>query len=140
MRDQSVDTTPTISPASAGLLAVAVVAGTILAGLIAAQAVTNIRVYVGAAGFLAAIASVAGVGFIVQLAAERVMWRIDHLDERVSAQRVTYLPGSPKPPGVRHLRPAGDAPRVGLDPETIAAARALARRIADGTAEGRRDA
>lgn len=142
MPSQPADNTPHISAAAAVLLAVAVLAGTILTGLIAAQAVTGIKVYVGTAGFLGGIMSVGGLGFIIQLAAERIMRRLDHLDEQVAVQRVTYLPQQSKQnQGVRFLPAAqGAQGSVGLDPASIAAAKALARRIVDGPAEARSDA
>ncbi|WP_319460108.1 hypothetical protein [Micromonospora sp. RTP1Z1] len=72
----------------------------------------------------------------------RLATALEDLRDHVARQRVVHLPPAAKQcEGVRHLHAAvggQDSPvpigpqRVGLDPETIAAARALARRIADG--------
>ena len=125
--------TPTpISPFAAGMLAVAVLSGTALAGLVVAQVVAPVHVYLGAPVLLGVVATLAGGAFLTHLALDRVTRRLDELDALVTAQRVAYLPPSPKSSDVRHLRAVGDSAYAGITPESIAAARALARRIVDG--------
>lgn len=145
MTSQPADNTSNISPAAAIMLAVAVVAGTTLAGLVAIQAIVpTIHVYLGAGPLLGTTTGLCACGFIVHTAAARLTRRLDQIEEMVSAQRVAYLPQQSKHnQGVRFLpaaQGAGPQGSVGLDPASIAAAKALARSIVDGPAEARRDA
>ena len=117
----------------------AVASGSILAVLI----ITQYPVKAGTYEFLAMVTATCAVGVLMLLATRRVLAGLDRLEAKVSAQRVAYLPQSPKTDGgVRYLRLAeqGEPDGIGLTPEAIAAARALARRIADDPAGEQRDA
>jgi len=117
----------TISKVAAVCLLVACMSATLLAGIIVAGIFTPYRSNPGVGSGLGAVTAVAGSGFIVSCAVDRVMRRLDEIEAVASSRRVTYLPMSPK---ARHMA-VGETPQVGLTPEAIAAARALAQRIAD---------
>ncbi|MGW9196036.1 hypothetical protein [Micromonospora chersina] len=69
-----------ISPAAAFMLAVSVLAGTTLAGLVIAQAITPIHVYLGSGPLLGAIATLFGGGFLANIAVAKVMRRMDQIE------------------------------------------------------------
>ncbi|HEX6968290.1 MAG TPA: hypothetical protein VF174_05700 [Micromonosporaceae bacterium] len=78
------ETTPsTISRAAAALLAVAVVAGTALAGTLFAQLALHVTVIQGLPAAFAAVAAVSGCGFLVRNSQDAIGRRFDRLEQRL---------------------------------------------------------
>lgn len=87
MHNQPDSTPRRISAAACVCLAVAACAGTILAAIIYIEVTTPLRAYPGVPAALAAIAAVAGIGYIVRSAEDRVTCCIDRLEATIVAHR-----------------------------------------------------
>ncbi len=84
--------TPTgLSLAACAHLAVAAASGTGLAGVIFAGVVLHVEVVHGVATLLAAITTLAGIGFLIHIARDSVTRRLDQLEAKLDASHGGFV-------------------------------------------------